>query len=92
LCPDALAMGCAPAGTRALGEGCVWSAAGAQPGSDNCVAGALCASDGVCRDICGFGSSPPELCAGGLTCFPIPGRFEPQGGGDPQFGACAPPL
>ncbi len=92
LCPDTVVMACVPDGTQALGAQCVWSAAGAGPGHDNCAAGLMCASDAVCRDICGFGNTPAEMCTGGLTCFRTPGRFEPAGGGEGAFGVCARPL
>ncbi len=91
-CPNILAIGCVPEGTQALGADCTWSAAGAEPGHDNCVSGAMCSSDRVCRDVCGFGGSPTEACAGGLSCVAIPGRFEPQGGGEAGYGVCAPPI
>lgn len=93
LCPEAIAMGCAPAGVQRLGETCVWTAATPrEPGHDDCLPGLLCASDRVCRDICGFGGSPAEACAQGLSCVAIPGRFEPLGGGEARYGVCAPPL
>ena len=90
-CPDDLPMDCVTAGTLVAGESCVWGPAGRNTGFDDCSAGLLCASDGVCRDICGFGGGPIEACAGGLTCFPS-SRFEPEGGGDARYGVCAPPL
>jgi hypothetical protein len=92
-CPENLQLGCVPAGEHALGASCVWSAPTMQrPGYDSCVTGALCASDLVCRDICGFGATPEEACGAGLTCFAMPGRFEPEGGGEARYGACAPGL
>lgn len=90
-CPTIATMGCVPDGTVPLGQPCVWTTPGATPGHDDCVAGAVCSSDGVCRDVCGFSGGPEAACAGGLTCYMDPGRFEPQGGGEPLFGVCAPP-
>ena len=92
-CPENVQLACVPEGQQALGQPCIWSSPTVQrPGYDSCVAGALCASDGVCRDVCGFGATPDEACAAGLTCFPMAGRFEPEGGGEPKYGACAPGL
>lgn len=91
LCPDLLDIGCVPEGGQALGAACTWTQMGGAPGYDTCVAGALCASDAVCRDICGFGGGAGEACADSLTCLPAPGRFEPRGGGEPRYGVCARP-
>ena len=90
-CPGDLSIACVTAGTRMLNESCVWGPAGRNTGFDDCGAGLVCASDGVCRDICGFSGAPLEACAGGLSCFPS-SRFEPEGGGDARYGVCAPPL
>ena len=92
LCPEDVQIGCVPAGAQALGAECIWTSPGREAGHDDCVAGAVCASDGVCRDICGFGGTAAEACTAGLTCVAIPGRFEPQQGGEPAYGVCAPPL
>ncbi|HVV84762.1 MAG TPA: hypothetical protein VHE35_16970 [Kofleriaceae bacterium] len=92
MCPDNIVMGCVPAGDKAIGARCTWGPPGTTTGFDDCVAGALCASDTTCRDVCGFGDGPDDACTGGLTCFPQAGRFEPEMGGDPKYGICAPPL
>lgn len=85
------ALACVSEGLQMIGETCTWLApAGARPGYDDCVAGAVCASDGACRDVCGFSGGAQEACAEPLQCRAQAGLFE--NGGEPMYGVCAPPL
>lgn len=90
LCPTIPPIGCVPAGFARLGERCAWGPSGPTTGFDDCVAGALCAMDGVCRDICGFGGGANEACAGGIACQREPGLFEAADGRPPFYGSCRP--
>lgn len=88
-CAGVVRVHCVPVGMRAIGEQCVYGAAGVDTGYDDCVTGAVCAGDGTCRAICSFTAS---TCAAPLACVMQAGLFEPGGGGKPAFGVCAPPI